>query len=184
MKNSAESVVLARPHSLAEGSVIGQLAIPRVSLSVMVVEGAGDRDLKLGAGHIQGTSLPGAIGNTAVAAHRDTYFRTLRYIREGDAITLTTLDGEFNYLVKSMEIVRPDDIQVLDATKTETLTLVTCYPFNFIGHAPKRFIVHADRVRPDQTAEPIGLDSLRTQQDSIQLLPVVAPKKAGEAQTF
>jgi LPXTG-site transpeptidase (sortase) family protein len=72
-----------------------------------------------------------------LAAYRDTYFRSLR---EGDAITLTTLDGEFNYLVKFTEIVGPDDIQVLYPTKTETLTLVTCYPFNFIGHAPKRFI--------------------------------------------
>ena len=113
----------------------------------MVVEGAGHRDLKRAAGHIPGTAFPGTGGNTGIAAHRDTFFRPLRFIRISDSITVTTPQGAFVYRVVSTQIVKPDQIQVLSPTQAEALTLVTCYPFNFVGPAPRRFIVRAERVR-------------------------------------
>jgi len=112
----------------------------------MVVEGAGERDLKLAAGHVPGTSLPGEAGNAGIAGHRDTFFRSLRLIRKNDAISVTTSSGEYQYRVVSIEIVEPDDVQVLYPTKTEMLTLVTCYPFYFVGPAPRRFIIQAERI--------------------------------------
>jgi sortase A len=129
----------------AEKSVVGMLAIPRLGLSTIVIEGVSETDLSFAPGHIPGTSLPGEPGNVAVAGHRDTSFRPLRFIRKGDAITLTTFSGEYSYRVVSTEVVRPEDVQVLDPTKNDILTLVTCYPFRFVGHAPQRFIVRAER---------------------------------------
>jgi LPXTG-site transpeptidase (sortase) family protein len=130
----------------SDGAAIGSLVIPRLGLSTMVVEGADDRDLELGAGHIPGTSFPGQPGNVGIAGHRDTFFRPLRRIQRGDAITLTTLGGAFEYRVVSIEIVKPDDIWVLYPGSSETLTLVTCYPFLFVGPAPRRFIIRAERA--------------------------------------
>jgi sortase A len=132
--------------SPADGAMIGSLSIPRLGLSTVVVEGVGDRDLNLAAGHIPGTSFPGQRGNVGIAGHRDTVFRPLRGIRKDDAITVTTLSGEFRYRVVSTKIVEPDHVQVLFPAKTETLTLVTCYPFNFVGPAPQRFIIQAERL--------------------------------------
>jgi len=128
-----------------EGSVLGMLAIPRLGLSTVVIEGVSDSDLAVASGHIPGTSLPGARGNVAVAGHRDTSFRTLRFIRKDDAITLVTFRGEYSYRVVSTEVVGPKDVQVLYPTKNDVLTLITCYPFRFVGHAPQRFIVRAER---------------------------------------
>jgi len=136
----------SKPEEPTLGAMIGSLAIPRLGLSTVVVEGEGDRELKVAAGHIPGTSLPGQRGNVGIAAHRDTFFRPLRRIRENDAITVTTLSGEFRYRVVSTAIVKPDNVRVLFPSKTETLTLVTCYPFNFVGPAPRRFIVRAERL--------------------------------------
>ncbi len=130
----------------ANGSVIGQLQVPRLELSVMVVEGVSDGDLKLAAGHIPGTALPGQPGNVGIAAHRDTFFRPLRNIRRNDAILLSTLQGAYSYRVVSTAVVRPEDTQVLNPIGHDRLTLVTCYPFNYVGSAPKRFIVWADRI--------------------------------------
>jgi sortase A len=134
-----------RPYP-SSGSAVAVLAIPRLGLSTIVVEGAEEGNLKLGPGHIRGTSLPGAGGNVGVAGHRDTFFRPLRLIRKNDMITVTTHAEEYRYRVISIEIVGPGDVQVLYATEHEMLTLVTCYPFDFIGPAPKRFIVRADCV--------------------------------------
>jgi sortase A len=141
-----QSMVRPKPQRRANGDVIGSLAIPRLGLSTVVVEGVDDRDLKLAAGHIPQTPLPGQRGNVGIAGHRDTFFRPLRRIRKGDAIVVTTLNGKFGYRVVSTDIVSPDDVQVLLPAKTETLTLVTCYPFNFVGSAPQRFIVRAQRL--------------------------------------
>ncbi len=136
-----------------EGAVIANLAIPRLGLSTMVVEGVEDGDLKLGAGHIPGTALPGEPGNVGIAGHRDTFFRPLRLIHTGDVIALATLHGEDRYQVVSTEIVSPDDVQVLYPTRRDTLTLVTCYPFYFVGSAPLRFIVLAERSdKPERSA--------------------------------
>jgi len=128
------------------GAVVGRLDIPRIGISVMVVEGVKDRDLKRAAGHIPGTALPGEPGNVGIAAHRDTFFRPLRTIKQGDAITLSTLGGEYRYRVVSTRVVLPKDVQVLYPTGRDILTLVTCFPFDYVGFSPKRFIVRADRL--------------------------------------
>jgi sortase A len=120
------------------------LLIPRLGLSSIVVEGAEDAQLKLGPGHIRGTSFPGESGNIGIAAHRDTFFRPLRYVRKDDTIEVTTQTREYSYKVVSTAVVSPDEVRVLYPQGRETLTLVTCYPFNFVGAAPKRFVVQAD----------------------------------------
>jgi len=129
-----------------EGAVFAQLAIPRLGLSTMVVEGDRDEDLKEGVGHIPVTAMPREHGNVGLAGHRDTFFRPLQFIRKNDVIGLRTVDGSYTYLVTSTQIVDPSDVQVLDPTPRDSLTLVTCYPFHFIGSAPKRFIVRAERI--------------------------------------
>jgi sortase A len=128
-----------------EGAVIAELGIPRLGLSTMVVEGVAEGDLKLAAGHIPGTTLPGKQGNIGIAGHRDTFFRPLRFIRKDDMIALTTLRGTSRYRVVSTKIVGPDEVQVLSPLGRDALTLVTCYPFDFVGPAPRRFIVRAER---------------------------------------
>jgi sortase A len=133
----------------ADGAAIGSLVIPRLRLSTLVVEGVDDGQLRLGAGHIPGTSLPGRGGNVGIAGHRDTFFRPLRGIRKDDVITLTTFSGVFEYRVIDTEIVKPDDVWVLYPNGFETLTLVTCYPFTYVGPAPQRFIIRAERVLAD-----------------------------------
>jgi sortase A len=132
-----------RAHPAVSGSPIGQLEIPRLHLSVIILEGTDDRTLRLGLGHIQRTALPGNRGNAAIAGHRDTFFRPLRDIRKGDVIQITTLYGSFRYSVQSTEVVNPQDTWVLKASSRPALTLVTCYPFYFVGAAPKRFVVHS-----------------------------------------
>lgn len=126
--------------------VVGRLGIPRLGVSVMVVEGADDSDLKRAVGHIPGTALPWESGNIGLAGHRDTFFRPLRSIHRDDTITLSTLHGAYRYRVLSTNVVRPEDIQVLYPTGRDSLTLVTCFPFDYIGSAPKRFIVRAERA--------------------------------------
>lgn len=126
-----------------EGSPLSRIEIPRLGVSVVVLEGIEPRDLRLGAGHIPGTALPGETGNIAIAGHRDTFFRKLGQIRGQDRITLTTLQGSFAYSVESTQIVNPDAVEVLQPSDQPILTLITCYPFSYIGSAPQRFIVKA-----------------------------------------
>ena len=125
------------------GELVGRIEIPRVHLSAMVLEGSSPKILGVAAGHIDGTALPGTPGNIAIAAHRDTFFRPLRELRRSDEIRVTTSYGTFRYVVDAIEIVDPSNVQVLYPTADPQLTLVTCYPFTFVGPAPKRFIVHA-----------------------------------------
>ncbi len=139
------------PASPADGAVLAQMQIPRLGMSVMVVEGANDGDLRRAAGHIPGTALPGQNGNVAIAGHRDTFFRPLRRLHPGDAIVLRTLAGVSRYRVVSLHVVRPADIAVLYPTRRDALTLVTCFPFDYIGAAPARFVVRAERL-PENTA--------------------------------
>jgi sortase A len=129
---------------LPAGSPVAKLMIPSLALSATILEGAGQRELKLGPGHISGTALPGKGGNFAVAGHRDTFFRPLRHIHTEDVIEVTVDEHTYLYHVVSTEIVNPDDIHSLYPAGHDTLTLVTCYPFYFIGPAPRRFIVRAD----------------------------------------
>jgi sortase A len=125
------------------GTLLGRLEAPSVQMSAPVLEGSDDGTLSRGAGHIEDTPFPGQSGNIGIAGHRDTVFRPLRRIKVGDPLALTTADRTYRYRVSKTLIVGPDDVYVLDPTKEPTLTLVTCYPFEFIGHAPKRFIVQA-----------------------------------------
>ena len=133
--------------ALAPGAWIGRLEAPAIHLSATVLEGSDDHTLSLGAGHIEDTAFPGSSGNVGIAGHRDTIFRPVRNLKVGDALVLTTADQEFRYRVRTLRIVQPDDVAVLDPTDHPTLTLVTCYPFGFIGHAPQRFIVSAELVQ-------------------------------------
>ena len=126
--------------------LIGRIEIQRLGLEAIVIEGTSKSTLRRAVGHIVGTALPGEIGNIGISGHRDTFFRPLRNIRKDDIITLTTLSGEFRYRVVSTKIVTPLAIEVLNSGKDEVLTLVTCYPFYFLGSAPDRFIVRAERV--------------------------------------
>jgi sortase A len=130
----------------AEHAVVGSLEIPRIAVSVMFVEGVDGSDLKRAVGHIPGTALPWESGNVGIAGHRDTFFRPLRSIQRDDEITVNTLQGAYRYRVVSTNVVRPEDIQVLYPTGRDSLTLVTCFPFEYVGSAPKRFIVRAERA--------------------------------------
>jgi sortase A len=134
------------PVAVTAGGLIGRIEIPRLGLSEVVMEGSDASTLRRAVGHVPGTPLPGQEGNTAITGHRDTFFRPLRKIRPDDLIKLTTLQGEFLYRVVSTGIVDPGDVEVLDSTGRQELTLVTCYPFYFVGTAPHRFIVRAERV--------------------------------------
>ncbi len=133
-------------HSIRRGDPVGELDIPRLHLSVTIFEGADGSILKRGGGHIPGTALPPGKGNVGIAAHRDTFFRPLRGIHQNDEITLRTPAGTFQYRVTQTEIVLPSNIHVLAPAPGRDLTLVTCYPFYYIGNAPKRFIVHARKT--------------------------------------
>jgi sortase A len=121
---------------LREGDLFGRIEVPRLNMSVMVMEGINARTLRLGVGHVPGTPM-------ALAGHRDTFFRPLKDIQVDDTIRLTTPDGITDYRVTSTKIVMPNDTSVLDDASDRTLVLVTCYPFYYIGPAPKRFIVEA-----------------------------------------
>jgi sortase A len=134
---------------LAMGSLLGELEIPRIGLFVLVVEGDSASILRRAAGHIQGTSLPGWPGNVAIAAHRDTFFHALSGIRNRDVVTLSTPAGSYRYEVQSIKVVGPNDIEVLADSSEPTLTLITCYPFYYVGPAPKRFIVRARQLSPN-----------------------------------
>jgi LPXTG-site transpeptidase (sortase) family protein len=136
------------PHTLVivpprPGEPIGRMEIPRLHLSVAILEGTTPKTLRVAAGHINGTALPGTAGNIGIAAHRDTLFRPLREVQPQDAITITTTYGTFRYIVDMVEIVSPSDVRVLRPTTDQELTLITCYPFTYVGPAPKRLAVHA-----------------------------------------
>jgi sortase A len=126
--------------------VIAWLDVPRLRISTAVLEGDDDVALRLGAGHIPGTPLPGSSGNVGIAAHRDSFFRSLAGIEPRDRIRLRTRRGDVNYTVESTRIVRPSNVGVLANSSQSELTLVTCYPFRYVGSAPLRFIVRARRT--------------------------------------
>jgi sortase A len=119
------------------------LRVAKIELEVPVLDGTDDLTLNRGVGRIVGTARPGARGNIGIAGHRDGFFRRLKDLRVGDAIDLVLRDRTDTYAVDEIQIVNPDDVRVLRASTTPSLTLVTCYPFYFIGSAPRRYIVHA-----------------------------------------
>jgi sortase A len=125
------------------GAALGRLEIPSIDLSAIFVEGAGNAELRRAVGHIPGTALPGESGNIGLAGHRDTFFRRLGDVRKGDLIRVAAVKGTYQYIVDSIQIVNPDEAIVLHDIGRPVVTLVTCYPFNYFGSAPKRYIVHA-----------------------------------------
>jgi sortase A len=133
--------------AMVDGSAIGEIQIPRLGLSAVVVQGDSPTILQRAVGHIGDTAMPGDVGNVVLAGHRDTFFRPLKRVRIGDAITLRTPSGDFEYLVESTAVVPPTDVQVLEPSGGRTLTLITCFPFAFVGPAPDRFIVRARESR-------------------------------------
>jgi sortase A len=140
------------PPPPAPGDVIGRLSIARLNVKSVVREGTTDSVLSMALGHIEGTAMPGQVGNVGVAGHRDTLFRGLRNVALKDQIVLESVNKKYTYHVESTQVVKPTDVQVLDPTPNASeLTLVTCFPFDYVGSAPNRFIVKAKLV-PEVTA--------------------------------
>ena len=126
--------------------LIGIVEIPRLKVSSPVLSGDDSKTLAVAVGHLPDTPKPWERGNSALSAHRDGLFRPLKNIRVGDEVHIRSVRGDFTYRVRDTKIVTPDDLSVLAPFDADMLTLITCYPFNFVGNAPKRFIVHAERV--------------------------------------
>ena len=125
------------------GDTVAKLRLPRLDTTLFVVEGTDQKDLRKGPGHMPGTALPGVAGNCVIAGHRDTHFRALQGIRKGDEVELETKYGRFRYEVRSMNIVSPTNVSSLYPTDNAVLHLITCYPFQYVGHAPKRMVIEA-----------------------------------------
>jgi sortase A len=134
------------------GSVIGRLEISALGLQVPIIEGFDPTALRAGVGHVVGTALPGGLGNMALAGHRDTFFRPLRGIRRGMRMSVSAGGDTYQYVVDSTSIVKPEDVSVLAIHDAPELTLITCYPFHYVGSAPNRFIVraHLESASPTQ----------------------------------
>ena len=145
MRMPAPAVVNAST-ALPTGSLLGSLDIPRLRWSAVIAEGDDDATLKVAIGHLPDTPLPWHGSNSALAGHRDSFFRPLQHIRVGDELRVSTLHGDFRYQVRETMVIGPNDVWVLDPTDQPTLTLITCYPFSYVGKAPRRFIVRAERT--------------------------------------
>ncbi|HEX4135533.1 MAG TPA: class D sortase [Bryobacteraceae bacterium] len=142
-----------RQMHVASGSIVGRLDIKRLHVKAMVREGDSDHTLSVALGHIPGTAFPGQSGNVGIAGHRDSLFRGLKNITPNDEITFETPHANYIYRVESTEIVKPRQVDVLNPGPTRELTLVTCFPFNYVGSAPDRFIVKARLVSEDDSAQ-------------------------------
>jgi sortase A len=151
-------LTVARATRAEAGStgLIGRLEIPRLGLSSIVMEGTGRRALRRGIGHVERTAYPGEPGNVGLAGHRDSYFRPLESIALGDRIRIATPDGMFEYEVESAVIVTPDRGDLLAATDEPRLTLVTCYPFRWVGPAPRRLVIRARPASVEASVTPAG----------------------------
>ena len=143
--------VAAVPHAPLAPGTLALLEIPRLKISSVVISGDSDAVLDVAVGHLSDTPAPWEPVNSVLAAHRDGLFRPLKNIRIGDEVRVRSAHGDFAYRVRETRIVNRDDLSVLNPTPKPTLTLITCYPFNYVGSAPRRFIVHADRVEQSGT---------------------------------
>jgi sortase A len=133
--------------TIPEGSAIGRIEIPRIGVSAVIAEGEESATLRLAVGHIPGTALPGRNGNIGLAGHRDSFFRPLGRIRLQDEVRLTVEGGDVSvYRVDSIAVVDPANVGVLEPGPVSSVTLVTCFPFGYLGPAPRRFVVRARRV--------------------------------------
>lgn len=138
----------------SRGTAVGELIIPRIHLSAVVLHGTDERTLRRGPGHLETTPLPGQPGNAVIAGHRDSFFRPLRHVKSGDDVFVQTPAGRLHYRVVSLQVVDARDVSVLEPTRERTLTLITCYPFWVFGSAPDRFIVRATQVS-SHTGDPL-----------------------------
>jgi sortase A len=148
-----ERMVLSQPrvpqpagpsHHFQVGETMARLSIDRLDTHWIVLEGADKKELRLGPGHLVNTALPGSRGNCVIAGHRDTQFRILRNVEIGEKISLEIDGHTYTYRVIDKRVVAPTDNHALHPTPTPTLTLVTCYPFYYVGAAPKRFVIRAE----------------------------------------
>ena len=144
------AAVAPKTERSVDDSLIGRIAIPRLNVRAIVKEGVDERTLRRAVGHVPETVRPGTPGNVGLAGHRDSFFRRLRDVRKNDRIVIETLNGKYEYEVESTKVVTPADVKVLAPTKESVLTLVTCYPFHYVGNAPKRYIVRARQVSADE----------------------------------
>jgi sortase A len=156
-----ETIVVRKPGTtpapaVAPGTVLGQFEVPRLGLSYALLEGTDNQTLNRSLGHVEGTGLPGSAGNISIAGHRDRHFRKLDWIQRDDQIVLTSRNGaQYVYLVEWSRTFKPGDIQVLDPSHGPAITLITCFPFEYLGAAPLRLIVRAlpdDSTRTRLTA--------------------------------
>ena len=145
-----------KPRRASPGDVVARLSIQRIHLQAMVREGSDNNTLDVALGHVRGTAMPGQRGNVAVAGHRDRLFRRLAEVGKNDQIQLQTPAATYTYQVDDMAIVSPKTVSVLYSAGDSRLTLITCYPFNYIGSAPKRYIVKAHLVTRDAVTEETG----------------------------
>jgi sortase A len=134
------------PRQPKVGENIGELIIPKLNASLPIYHGTNEEELEKGVGHYAGSVLPGEPDNCVLAGHRDTVFRKLGEVGKGDLLIVKTVAGEFTYKVRKVRIVDADDRTVIVPKPKATLTVSTCYPFNYIGSAPKRYILVANLV--------------------------------------
>jgi len=153
--SSLPSKILPYYDPYRRGQTVAKLTLPRLEASLFVIEGTEQKELKKGPGHMPGTALPGVKGNCVIAGHRDTHFRVLEGIKQGDRVELETKYGKFRYEVRSMEVVSPSNVSSLAPTDHAVLHLITCYPFDYVGHAPKRMVIEAALVK-EHGAETAG----------------------------
>jgi sortase A len=153
---SAAVIPAGTKPALQRGDTIGKLTIPRLSATYYVMEGDHEEELRRGPGHLRGSAMPGSQGNCIIAGHRDTHFRILKDIQKGDDILVETKTGQYLYRVKSIRVVPADDTAPLQPTSRAELSLITCFPFYYVGNAPKRFVVEALlAARVSAAAEPV-----------------------------
>jgi sortase A len=145
---------VARTPRLAVGELLGRVEIPRVGVSGIILEGDDSAILRVAVGHVPGTVLPGQAGNAVLAAHRDSFFRPLSRVRPGDLVIVTRPSGVYSYRVVGVKVVSEHDLAVLRDGRAPVLTLLTCFPFHYIGSAPKRFIVTARLAKPAPSEPP------------------------------
>jgi len=166
------------PAAPGNGELVGRLAVPRLHLRAVVREGVDEDTLGLALGHIPGTALPGQSGNVGVAGHRDTLFRSLREIRKNDLIQFQTVGGNYLYEVSSTEVVPPQSVGVLKASQYPEITLVTCYPFNYVGPAPDRFVVKAREVAGGAPPRQVSKMPSEVAKSDVPTVPATQPTSA------
>jgi sortase A len=144
--------------STGRGALLGRIEIPRAGISALVVEGAWDKELEVAVGRVVGTARFGEKGTVALAGHRDRHFRGLGKVQDGDTVTVTTPKATFAYVIDSTLVTKPEEVR-LNTSATHGLMLITCYPFGYLGHAPKRFLVFGHQLDSEDTAVRSGAQS-------------------------